>query len=71
MGWNVTETVFESSTWPVTKLVAETVLSQRIFIIPWLILVLFAGELVWKEREVGAAGLYNYPYTLYYYLLQN
>ena len=57
MGWNVTETVFETSTWPVTHLVAGTVLSQRIFIIPFLLIILFAGELVWKEREVGTAEI--------------
>jgi ABC-type transport system involved in multi-copper enzyme maturation permease subunit len=57
MGWNVTETVFETSTWPVTHLVAGTVLSQRMFIIPWLLIVLFSGELVWREREVGTAEI--------------
>jgi ABC-2 type transport system permease protein len=57
MGWNVTETVFETSTWPVTHLVAGTVLSQRMSVIPWLIIVLFAGELVWKERDAGAAEI--------------
>ena len=57
MGWNVTTTVFDTSTWPVTQLVAGTVLSQRIAIFPWLIIVLYAGELVWKEREVGAAEI--------------
>ncbi len=57
MGWNVTETVFETSTWPVTHLVAGTVISQRIAFIPWLVIILFAGELVWKEREVGTAEI--------------
>ena len=31
MGWNVSETVFDTSTWPVTLLVAGTVLSERVF----------------------------------------
>ena len=57
MGWNVTDTVFDTSTWPVTQLVAGTVLAQRISIFPWAIIVLYAGELVWKEREVGAAEI--------------
>ena len=57
MGWNVTDTVFETNTWPVTQLVAGTVISRRISVIPWVLLILFAGELVWKEREVGAAEI--------------
>ena len=57
MGWNVTETVFETTTWPVTHLVAGRVISDRVAIIPWLIIVLFAGELVWKEREVATAEI--------------
>jgi ABC-2 type transport system permease protein len=57
MGWNVTDTVFETNTWPVTQLVAGTVISRRISIIPWVIIILFAGELVWKEREVRAAEI--------------
>jgi ABC-2 type transport system permease protein len=57
MGWNVTETVFETSTWPVTHLLAGTVISQRISFVPWVVIVLYAGELVWKDREVGAAEI--------------
>jgi ABC-2 type transport system permease protein len=57
VGWNVTQTVFETSTWPVTSLVAGTVLSERIGPIPWVIIILYAGELVWKERESGAAEI--------------
>ena len=56
-GWNVGETVFETVTWPVTHLVAGVVLSQRAIIIPWLVIALYAGELVWKDRETGAAGI--------------
>lgn len=57
MGWNVGDTVFDTSTWPVTLLVAETVQSERIRPIMYLLIVLFAGELVWKEREVGAGEI--------------
>jgi ABC-2 type transport system permease protein len=57
MGWNVTDTVFETNTWPVTELIAGTVISKRISIIPWVLVILFAGELVWREREVGAAEI--------------
>lgn len=55
-GWNVGESVFDTITWPVTHLVAEIVLSQRAALIPWLIIALYAGELVWKDRETGAAA---------------
>jgi ABC-2 type transport system permease protein len=54
-GWNVGETIFDTITWPVTHLVAGVVLSQRAAIIPWLVIALYAGELVWKDRETGAA----------------
>ena len=56
-GWNVGETIFETITWPVTHLVAGIVLSERAIVIPWLVIALFAGELVWKDRETGAAQI--------------
>jgi ABC-2 type transport system permease protein len=56
-GWNVGGTVFETITWPVTHLVAGVVLTQRAIVIPWLVIVLYAGELVWKDRETEAAGI--------------
>lgn len=54
-GWNVGDTVFDTSTWPVTFLVAETVLSQRTVPIYYMLITLYAGALVWTPREVGAA----------------
>jgi ABC-2 type transport system permease protein len=56
-GWNVGDTVFDTSTWPVTHLVVGTVLSERAGFLPWLVIALYAGELVWKHREVGAAEI--------------
>jgi len=56
-GWNVGDTVFDTSTRPVTHLVVSVVLGQRSIIIPWLVIALYAGELVWKDREVGAAEI--------------
>ncbi|HEX6588566.1 MAG TPA: M1 family aminopeptidase [Longimicrobiales bacterium] len=56
-GWNVGETVFETPVWPVTALVAEEVTSQRVVPIIYLLLAMFAGELVWKQREVGEAEI--------------
>jgi hypothetical protein len=52
-GWNVGDTVFDTSTWPVTHLVVGEVLSRRAPFIPWLVIAVYAGELVWKHREVG------------------
>ena len=56
-GWNAAQTVFDTSTWPVTLLVAGTVLSQRAAPLIWVLIALYAGELVWKEREVGVAEI--------------
>jgi ABC-2 type transport system permease protein len=56
-GWNVGESIYETITWPVTHLVAGVVLSQRAMVVPWLAIAVFAGELVWKDRETGAAEI--------------
>jgi hypothetical protein len=51
VGWNVGDTVFDTSTWPVTMLVAGTVLSRRVAPIVYVLVALHAGELVWKDRD--------------------
>lgn len=56
-GWNVGGTVFETPTWPVTFLIAEVVLSTRFAPVIPLLIVLFAGELVWRERDAGVAEI--------------
>jgi ABC-type transport system involved in multi-copper enzyme maturation permease subunit len=56
-GWNVGDTIFDTHTWPVTFLVAETALSIRVAPLFHLLIALYAGELVWKERDVGAAEI--------------
>ncbi len=56
-GWNVGTTVFDTSTWPVTLLVTETVLAQRSVLLFYVLIILFAGELVWRERESGIAEI--------------
>jgi ABC-2 type transport system permease protein len=56
-GWNVGSTVFDTSTWPVTFLVTEEVFGRRLFPFVWILIAVFAGELVWKEREVGTAEI--------------
>ena len=53
MGWNVAETVFETSTWPVTLLVAGTVLAELVSPIVYALVALYAGELVWKDRDAS------------------
>ncbi|HJQ37692.1 MAG TPA: hypothetical protein VKB93_11190 [Thermoanaerobaculia bacterium] len=58
-GWNIGETWVDTVTWPVTHLVAGVVLTERAIIIPWLIIALYAGELVWRDRETGAAEISN------------
>jgi ABC-2 type transport system permease protein len=56
-GWNVGDTIFDTSTWPMTALVTEVVLSQRSRILFVVLVIVFAGELVWKDREVGVAEI--------------
>jgi ABC-2 type transport system permease protein len=58
-GWNIGETWVDTVTWPVTHLVAGVVLTERAILIPWLIIALYAGELVWRDRETGAAEIAN------------
>ena len=56
-GWNVGETVYDTIVWPVTHLVAGVVLAERAIVVPWLVIVIFAGELVWKDRDSGVAEI--------------
>jgi ABC-2 type transport system permease protein len=56
-GWNVGSTVFDSPVWPVTHLVASVALSQRNAPIIYLLIALWAGEMVWKDRNVGMAEI--------------
>ena len=56
-GWNVGSTVFDTSTWPASYLVAEEVMTRRIAPVIALLIAVFAGELVWKDRAVDAAEI--------------
>jgi ABC-type transport system involved in multi-copper enzyme maturation permease subunit len=56
-GWNVGETVFDTSTWPVTLLIVEEVLSSRSGPLLPVLIALYAGELVWKERAAGTGPI--------------
>ncbi len=57
MGWNVADTAFDTSTWPVTHLVAVSVLSGRVTPIVFVLIAVYAGELVWRDRDVGVAEI--------------
>ena len=56
-GWNVGDTVFDTSAWPVTLLVAGTALATRVTPILVLLVIVYAGELVWQERDAGVAEI--------------
>ena len=56
-GWNVGETVFDTSTWPITLLIVEEVLSSRSGPLLPVLIALYAGELVWKERAAGTGPI--------------
>ncbi|MFD3003434.1 ABC transporter permease/M1 family aminopeptidase [Pontibacter toksunensis] len=54
-GWDAW-VVFDTPTWPVTYVVAREVLGQLPPLI-YILVVLFSGELVWREREVGMSEI--------------
>ncbi|HEX8155365.1 MAG TPA: M1 family aminopeptidase [Thermoanaerobaculia bacterium] len=56
-GLDIGSSIYETVTWPVTHLVAGVVVSQRAVAIPWLVITMFAGELVWKDRETGTSQI--------------
>ena len=56
-GWDVGSEIFGTSTWPVTQLIAGTVLSAALAPVMALLVAIFAGELVWREREVGMGDI--------------
>ncbi|HEV2147654.1 MAG TPA: M1 family aminopeptidase [Longimicrobiaceae bacterium] len=56
-GWDVGAEVFGTSSWPVTHLIAGTVLSGPISTIIAVLIAVFAGELVWRERDVGMSDI--------------
>jgi len=56
-GWDVGSEVFGTTTWPVTHLVAGTVLSEALARVMALLIAILAGELVWRERDVGMGDI--------------
>jgi hypothetical protein len=57
VGWDVGSELFETSTWPVTHLIAGTVVAGVVSGVVVLLISLFAGELVWRERDVRLAEI--------------
>jgi hypothetical protein len=56
-GWDVGTERFGTESWPVTHLIAGTVLSSFLPPVIALLIAVFAGELVWREREVGMGDI--------------
>src|SRR5918993_209023 len=56
-GWDVGGGMFGDATWPVTHLIAGTVLSSYLPPVMALLVAVLAGDLVWREREVGMADI--------------
>jgi ABC-type transport system involved in multi-copper enzyme maturation permease subunit len=56
-GWDVGAEVFGTSMWPVTHLIAGTVLSTALGPVMAILIAIFAGELVWRERDVGMGDI--------------
>ncbi len=52
-GLEVGAIVFDTSTYPVTHLVATEVLSIPVLFIMSLLIAIYAGELVWRDRDTG------------------
>src|SRR5688500_15077018 len=57
VGWEVGAIVFDTTTWPVTHLIAGSLQGFPISTVMIVVITLIAGELVWKEREVGAGDI--------------
>jgi ABC-2 type transport system permease protein len=56
-GWDVGGGMFGDATWPVTHLIAATVLSSYLPPVVALLVAVLAGDLVWREREVGLGDI--------------
>jgi hypothetical protein len=57
VGWNVGSQPFGTSIWPVTHLVASTVLGTAVAPVIVILIAVFAGELIWKERELRLSAI--------------
>ncbi|MGV3710207.1 MAG: M1 family aminopeptidase [Gemmatimonas sp.] len=57
LGWDVGEGTFGTFSWPVTHLIAGSVLGVGLAPVMALLIAIFAGELVWRERDVRIGDL--------------
>src|SRR5688572_15611277 len=57
VGWDVGSEMFGTDTWPVTHLIAGTVLGSYLPPVIALLVAILVGELVWREREVGIGDI--------------
>jgi ABC-2 type transport system permease protein len=57
VGWNVGSQVFGTSIWPVTHLVARHGAGTAVSPVIVILIAVFAGELVWKERELRLSAI--------------
>jgi hypothetical protein len=55
-GFNVGAEVFGTKTWPVTHLIAGSVMNS-IAVLIVLLIAIFAGELIWKERDLRVSEI--------------
>ena len=55
--WDVGSETFGTSTWPVTHLIAGTVMSNFLPPVVALLVAVLAGELVWRERDAGMGDI--------------
>ncbi|MEO8138118.1 MAG: M1 family aminopeptidase [Gemmatimonadota bacterium] len=56
-GWNVGDTLFDTSVWPVTHLVAGEAVSGRNTPIIYLLITIYTGEMVWRDRDARLAEI--------------
>jgi ABC-type transport system involved in multi-copper enzyme maturation permease subunit len=57
MGWDAGEAVFDTSTTPLTILVIERLSDTPLVPVTYLLVALFAGELIWKNRDNDMAEI--------------
>jgi ABC-2 type transport system permease protein len=56
-GWNVSDNLFGTHTWSVTHLLAGDVIGTTLAPVIVLLIVAFAGELVWRERDLRVSAI--------------
>ncbi|MEO7520740.1 MAG: hypothetical protein ABIW79_02880, partial [Gemmatimonas sp.] len=57
MGWDAGEGVFDTSTTPLTILIFERISETPLVPVTYLVVAIFAGELVWRNRDAGVSEI--------------